>query len=199
MFTRASKYQIVANRIAEMTGTLVDVGARDRVLRQYIQIDRLQYLSSDVVPGHDYCWDLEKPLEVPSHSFEVVVALDVLEHVEMIHDALRELLRIAKKKLFISLPNMTCLSSRLHYFRYGQLSGKYSLLPAHQGDRHRWLTSYPQVCAFVQHITQTARCDVQQYDILEGYSRWQPLISNLPLPAALRTYMILFEITKPAA
>lgn len=199
MFTQASKYQIVANSIADMTGTLVDVGARDRVVRQYIQASKLQYLSSDVVPGHDLCWDLEKSLEVPDNSFEVVVALDVLEHVEMIHDALRELLRIAKEKLFISLPNMTCLSFRLHFFRYGQLSGKYALLPAHQGDRHRWLTSYPQVCAFVQHIAQTARCDVQQYDILYGYGRWQPLISYLPLPAALRTYTMLFEITKSAA
>lgn len=199
MFTQASKYQIVANRTAEMTGTLVDVGARDTVLCLYIQAGRLQYLSSDVVPGHDLCWDLEKPLEAPSNSFEVVVALDVLEHVEMIHDALRELLRIAKEKLFVSLPNMTCLSFRLHFFRYGQLSGKYVLFPEYQGDRHRWLTSYPQVCAFVQHIARTARCDVQQYDILKGYSRWQPLISNLPLPAALRTYTMLFEITKLAA
>ena len=199
MFTRVSKYQIVANNIVNMAGTLVDVGARDRVLCQYIQASALQYLSSDITPGHDFYWDLEKRLEVPDNSFEVVVALDVLEHVEMIHDALRELLRIDKKKLFISLPNMTCLSFRLHFFRYGQLSGKYTLPPAHQGDRHRWLTSYPQVCAFVKRIAQTARCSVRQYNILEGYSRWQTLISNLPLPAALRTYTILFEITKPIA
>lgn len=198
MFTRASKYQIVAKSTANMTGTLVDVGARDRVLRQYIQAGKLHYLSSDIAPGHDFCWNLEKPLEVPDNSFEVVVALDVLEHVERIHNAFRELLRIAKEKLFVSFPNMTCLSFRLHFFRYGQFSGKYALPPVPQGDRHRWLTSYPQVCVLVQHIAQTARCDVQQYDILQGYNRWQPLISYLPLPAALRTYTMLFEITKPA-
>jgi len=199
MFTWASKYQIVAECIANMSGILVDVGARDRVLRQHLQASKLQYLSSDIVPGHDFRWDLEKPLDVPDNSFEVVVALDVLEHIERIHDAFRELIRITKEKLFVSFPNMTCLSFRLHFFRYGQLSGKYTLPTVPQDDRHRWLTSYPQVCTFVQHVVQTARCDVQRYDILQGYSRWQPLISYLPLPAALRTYTILFEITKSAA
>ncbi|MEM4204978.1 MAG: methionine biosynthesis protein MetW [Candidatus Methanomethylicaceae archaeon] len=195
---RASEYQIVAERTANMSGTLVDVGARDKVLYQYIQGGGLRYLSSDIVPGHDFCWDLEKPLEVPDNSFEVVVALDVLERVERIHDAFYELIRIAKGKLFVSFPNMTCLSFRLRFFRYGQLSGKHALLPIPQSDRHRWLTSYPQVWEFVQHVAQTARCSVQRYDILQGYSRWQHLISYLPLSAALRTYTMLFEITKSA-
>ncbi len=197
MYTLTSKYQVVADRIAGMTGTLVDIGARDRVLQQYIRANELQYLSSDVVSGHDYCWDLEKPIEASDNAFDIVVALDVLEHVEHIHAALRELVRIARNKLFISLPNLTCLSFRLHFLRYGQLSGKYSLLPEYQGDRHRWLTSYPQVCALVQRISRAVPCDIQQYNILLGYGRWQDLFSRLPLPASLRTYAVLFELTKP--
>jgi hypothetical protein len=198
MFTRTSKYQIVANRTSAIKGTLVDVGARDRKLQQYLQGKGLRYLSSDIVPGHDLTWDLEKPLEAADSSFDIVVALDVLEHVEHIHDALHELLRVAKLKLFISLPNMTCLSFRLHFLRFGQLSGKYTLLPAHQGDRHRWLTSYSQVCTFVHQIARRQHCAVQQYDIVAGYGRWQRAISYLPLPPALRTYTIVFEIDKPS-
>lgn len=197
MYTWTPKYQIVADRVAGMTGTLVDVGARDRVLHQYLRPNELQYLSCDVVPGHDFCWDLEKPIEMTDNAFEVVGALDVLEYVENLHAGFRELLRIVRRKVFISLPNMTCLSFRLHFLRYGRLSGKYSLLPEPQSDRHRWLTSYPQVCALVQHVAQAAKCDVQRYDILLGYSRWQDLFAWLPLPASLRTYTVLFEITKP--
>lgn len=197
MITRTSKYEIVGQRTAKLSGKLVDVGARDRVLQQYLRSDQLKYLSADIVPGHDLCWNLEKPLDYPDNTFEVVVALDVLEHVEYIHCALGELLRVAKLKLFISLPNMTCLSLRWHFVWHGWLSGKYALLPDYQGDRHRWLISYPQACALVKHVAQSARCVVQQYDIVAGYDRTQALISRLPFPPELRTYTMLFEIIKP--
>lgn len=196
MFTRISKYEIVGQQVAGLTGTLVDVGARDRILKEYLHAG-LNYLSSDIVPGHDLQWDLEEPINASDSAYDVVAALDVLEHLEHIHCAFLELLRIARQKLFVSLPNMTCLSLRLQFLRTGHLGGKYDLLPEYQGDRHRWLTSYPQVCALINHYAQIAGCIVTQYDILTGYSRWHELISRLPFPGALRAYTVLFEITKP--
>jgi len=190
-----SKYEIVGQQVAGLTGTLVDVGARDRILQGYLH-PGLDYLSSDIVPGHDLQWDLEKPVNVPDNSYDIVVALDVLEHLERIHQAYLDVLRIARQKLFVSLPNMTCLSSRLQFLRTGQLGSKYELLPERQADRHRWVTSYSQICAFIQHHAQAAGCTVAQYDILVGYSRLHELISHLPLSAALRAYRVLFEITK---
>lgn len=167
------------------------------MLRQYLPADGLRYLSTDLTPGHDYMWDLEQPLPAPDQAFEVVVALDVLEHVEHFHLALRELIRLARARVYISLPNMTELSFRFHYAFHGQLSAKYALLPDHQGDRHRWLTSYPQARASVAAIAAAAGCSIKQFDLLAGYGRWRRLIAMLPLPAALRTYTILFEITRP--
>ncbi len=195
MLTRRSKYQIVGQQVAGLRGTLVDVGARDRVLQDYLP-PGLDYLSADVSPGHDFLWNLEEPIGAPADAYDVVVALDVLEHLERIHQAYRELLRITRHKLFVSLPNMTCLSLRLQFFATGYLGGKYDLLPEHQGDRHRWLTSYRQICAFVNRHARSADCTVAQYDILTGYSRLHELISRLPLPADLRAYTVLFEITK---
>lgn len=197
MYTWTPKYQLVAQRVTGLSGTLVDVGARDRILLEYLKGDHLQYQSCDVAPGHDYQWDIEKPIEMSDDAFDVVVALDVLEHVENFHAAFRELLRIARQKLFISLPNLTNLSFRLHFLRYGELSAKYSLLSEHQGDRHRWLTSYPQIAKAVNHLARSANCEVQQYDLLFGYGRWHNLFARLPLSANLRTYTLLFEITKP--
>jgi len=195
VFTRRSKYQIVGQQVAGLTGTLVDVGARDRVLQGYLP-PGLGYLSADVSAGHDFLWNLEEPVGAPADAYDVVVALDVLEHLEQIHQAYRELLRIARHKLFVSLPNMTCLSLRLQFFTTGYLGGKYDLLPAHQGDRHRWLTSYRQIRVFIDHHARLAGCTVMQYDILTGYSRLHELLSRLPLPANLRAYTVLFEITK---
>jgi len=194
-----TKYALVARRTAGLAGRLVDVGARDRVLRQYLAGSQLEYFSTDLGPGHDFTWDLERPLPAADQAFDVVVALDVLEHVEGLHQALQELLRIARRKVFISLPNMTELTFRLHFLRYGQLSAKYALLPDHQGDRHRWLTSYRQIGACVRGIAARAQCSVQEFDLLAGYGPGRRLLARLPLPAALRTYTVLFEITKPAS
>ncbi|MGB0384221.1 MAG: methionine biosynthesis protein MetW [Ardenticatenaceae bacterium] len=195
MLTWKSKYQLVGEQVAGISGTLIDVGARDRILHKYLP-NELTYRSADVVPGHDLLWNLEEPIESPNEAHDIVVALDVLEHLEQIHQAYKELLRITRHKLFISLPNMTGLAFRWDFLTTGRLSGKYDLLPEHQGDRHRWLTSYPQACTFIYHHAQVANCTVKQYDILFGYGRAHNLVARLPLPPALRTYTILFEITK---
>lgn len=195
MLVRESKYQIVGRRVSGIAGTLLDVGARDRALAKHLPPD-LTYVAADIAPGLDLQWNLEEPIDAPDNAYDVVAALDVLEHVEQIHQAYRELLRITRRKLFVSLPNMTCLSLRLQFFAAGHLGGKYDLLPEHQGDRHRWLTGYRQICAFIGHHARSAGCAVTQYDILTGYSRLHSLISYLPLPADLRAYTLLFEITK---
>jgi hypothetical protein len=130
-------------------GTLLDVGARDRVLRQHVDPKRIRYLSCDFDPGHDYSFDLEKPVPLPDRSFDFVAALDVLEHVEATHAAFQELLRLARRRVFISLPNMNSLKYRGRFLFTGRLNGKYLLLPQHQGDRHRWLPIYAEIYPFI--------------------------------------------------
>src|SRR5207245_2632728 len=93
----------------------------------------VSYLSADIVPGHDLKWNLEERIDSADSAFDIVVALDVLEHLEHIHEGFKELIRITRTKLFVSLPNMTCLSHRLRFAANGHLGGKYDLLPIHQG------------------------------------------------------------------
>ena len=195
MLTHESKYEIVGRRLSGLTGTVVDVGARDRRLKDYLPA-HVEYLSADVTPGHDLCWNLEVPLLVPDGSYDTIVALDVLEHVELIHRAFDELLRVARRRVFVSLPNMACLSFRLQYLLDGRLSAKYDLDLDHQGDRHRWLTVYRQVCEFVECRASAAGCTTRRYDILLGYGRYHRKIARLPLSPALRAYTLLFEVSK---
>jgi SAM-dependent methyltransferase len=197
MYKRLNRFEVVASKLKNETGTLVDVGARNRILKKYLP-ESIRYNSADFDPGHDFRWDLEQPIDQPDDSFDYVVSLDVLEHVEGIHKALKELIRISRRKVFISLPNMAFLGFRLTYFFQGRLSDKYSLLEKHQGDRHRWLTVYPEMARFVESITGECGCSVSAIDLLEGYTTRDKLISRLPIPAALRTYLVVYEITKPA-
>lgn len=199
MFTRKSKYSIVGERSACITGSLLDIGARDRKIEQYIDTNMLRYFSADInnSPDIDVFMDLEESIDCRDGEFDIVVALDVLEHVDRIHKAFSELIRITKRKLFVSLPNMSCLSFRINFMMSGCISGKYSLLPEYQRDRHRWLTSYKQALDFVKHNAEVYGCRVIVYDIITGYGKTHESISHLPIPASLRAYTILFEVSKP--
>lgn len=196
MFTRSSRFEVVASKLGNASGTLVDVGARNRILKKYLPAT-IEYKSADFDPGHDYRWDLEKPIDLPDDSFDYAASLDVLEHVENIHQALKELIRITRKKLYISLPNMSFLGFRLHFLRHGMVSGKYSLLENHQGDRHRWLTQYSQMGDFMKKVAQDeCGCKVAHTDVLDGFTFTEKIASRLPLSPALRAYLVVYEITK---
>lgn len=150
IYTRKDRYTVVANLLRGQTGTLLDVGARDKILARLLDPQMLTYYSADLGPGHNYQFDLEEKLPLSDRSFDFVVALDVLEHVDRIHQAFHELARITRKCLIVAFPNMATLPRRCSFLWHGNLgTGKYDLLLEHQGDRHRWLTVYPEINAFV--------------------------------------------------
>ena len=175
-FSIDDKYKIVAGILESASGRLLDVGARDRVLEKYLSSERIAYFSADVNAGHDFQFDLDQPIPLDDRDFDYVVALDVLEHVENIHQAFRELARITGKKLIIALPNMATLSKRWSYFLRGHLgTAKYDLLPEHQGDRHRWFTVYPQINSFVE-----KNCVVAGFSLVEVHEELEkyPLVGR---------------------
>lgn len=195
MFRKDSKYAIVGERVGGIGGALMDVGARDKRLRQHLPAG-IDYMSTDLSFGGAGRWDLEQPIPAADRSYDVVVALDVLEHVDRIHHAYRELLRVTAKKLFVSLPNMTCLSHRIRFLISGRLGAKYDLPTADHGDRHRWLTSYTQMSRFIEHSADACGFAVVRYDLLVAYDRLDGLVARLPLSAALRAYTVLYELTR---
>ena len=197
METRLSKFEIVKQKLDGESGVLLDVGARDRILEKYLDSSNIAYRSADLIgQGHDYAIDLERPTGFPDDEFDFVAALDVLEHVEHTHNALDELIRITRKRLFVAIPNMSALSFRIQFLVSGRISGKYDLGVEHQGDRHRWLTTYSQTADFVKARAQKRGCSLDVVNILSGYGRIHALLSGMPLPTALRTYTCLFEIIK---
>lgn len=198
MLRRESKYRIVAQQVADVRGSLMDVGARDERLRDYLPAGIL-YRSTDLSFGEAARWDLEAPIAAPDRAYDVVVALDVLEHVDRIHQAYRELLRVTGQKLFVSLPNMTGLSQRIWFLLTGRLGAKYDLPTAVPSDRHRWLTGHAQMPAFIEPPARAAGFAVERYDLLSGYDRLHQWIARLPLSPALRAETVLFELTRLSA
>ena len=150
--TWASKYSTVGAWCSADGGSVLDIGARDRVLRKHLQ-PGIEYKSLDMGPGCDYTASLESVLPFPDQSFDHVIALDVLEHVNSLHFAFAELCRIARSNVIIALPNMGHLRHRLSILRTGlPTTDKYRLAAKDPVDRHRWFTVYSEIYFFGNNV-----------------------------------------------
>lgn len=54
-------------------------------------------------------------LEFPDKSFDTVIMLEVLEHLEDPHAALKEIVRVTRKNLVLSVPNLSPLKTCVEY------------------------------------------------------------------------------------
>jgi SAM-dependent methyltransferase len=164
-----------------------------------------QYFGTDIIPPpigdgdirEILSCDLEQPLPFGDGSFDVVVALDVLEHLNNPHGTIRELLRVARKAVLISLPNMYYIQFRLNFLR-GRLSEKYCFHPHPVVDRHRWILSYSEALQFIR--INAAEYHIEYEMVLPRRGRTKLIMEPLERWLGktwpnLFAYGILFEIT----
>ena len=158
--------------------SLVDLGCRTMDLKPLLRGCEA-YLGTDMMPGDNVVQcDLEQGLpQFEENSQDVVVALDVLEHLENCHLILSEMLRVARKTVYISLPNMYYLSFRLRFMLKGNLSGKYSFPKDPILDRHRWVLSYNEAVNFIDHNTKGL--EVFHHKIIPERGRTKLLLGRL--------------------
>ncbi len=99
-----------------------------RVLKNFIKKDvkyqGIDYKDSNEVVGHN----LENGIPFDDKSFDIVFALDVLEHVENIHFLFDEIIRVSKDEAIIALPNMSYWKFRLRFLKGKDISKKYIFL-----------------------------------------------------------------------
>ena len=89
-----------------LKGSVLDVGADAMYLKPYLASSEGRYVGV----GHGEKVDHEVNLETSAlpfgdHSFDTVLCLDVLEHLEAAHFMFAELCRVSKHHVIISLPN----------------------------------------------------------------------------------------------
>lgn len=81
-------------------------------------------------------WE-QAPLPYADDSFETVVCLDTLEHIDDFHISFNNLVRVARRHVIISLPNNW--RRALKAFLKGRgLSVAYGIPPEKPSDRHKW-------------------------------------------------------------
>ena len=150
--------------------TILDVGADECHLKEWLEPDQT-YWGIGLGENVDQQFDLETgPLPFPDRSFDVVLCLDVLEHLENIHRVFDDLCRVSNQYVIVSLPN--CLNFLWRILtRYGgeteySLMRFYGLPVEPPPDRHRWFFDAYDAERFIRSRADKNHMNTIQVDFL---------------------------------
>lgn len=194
-FDLAKQVLLGAYSAAPRRPTVLDVGCRDCVLLRHLK-DAVEYKGLDVFQNEmhsvDYVADLERGLPFADESFDFVVALDVVEHVDHLTFVMRDIVRVTRTAAVVVLPNMAFWKYRLTYLFSGSFSratDKYDLNYTggyDHDDRHRWLTVLVQTDRYMRNLAKDLNLELDC--IRTGWSRGSGLAAicrALRLPESL--------------
>lgn len=191
---REEKAAFVAGKYAEiLVESVLDVGADECHLRGHLP-EGVKYTGVGLGGNPDQELDLEKEtLPFEDDSFHTVICLDVLEHLDNVHDVFDELCRVAKNRLLVSLPN--AYASVWKFFirgdnKPGAHTKFYDLPPDKPEDRHKWFFSIEEARAFVRVRAEKNGMEIESQEVLEGDYRgpgiFRPLLRRLAVPLIFR-------------
>lgn len=165
---------------------ILDVGADECYLRQHVD-EQASYWGIGLGGHPDQQVDLEQgELPFPENSFDCVLCLDVLEHLEHIHQVFDELCRVARRHVIISLPNpLAIVYHRLSFGDYkpGQFTKFYGLPLEPPEDRHRWFFCYEEAEKFILYRAglNGMRVVHMEPEGLGGERRWWRRLARIAL------------------
>lgn len=185
---RAGKAHFVSEQFRPyLTGRILDVGADELHLRAYLPTG-VDYVGIGLGANPELQQvDLERDqVPFPDGSFDCVMCLDVLEHVENIHAIFDELCRVSRKWVIISLPN--CYLGITEYARSGPFKGGpknmkfYGLPDERESDRHKWFFSSKEAATFIAHRAARRGMRIVEHYVehhrpfLHGLVNWMALL-----------------------
>ncbi len=179
------KYQSLLN------GRILDVGADECYLKHYLP-KGAEYIGIGLGGTPDYRVDLEKEsIPFGDNSFDCVLCLDVLEHLENIHEVFDEVCRVTGKNVIIALPNPW--NSLLNSWKNGEYRPgqpiKYYGLPVEKPiDRHKWFFSIEEAENFIRY-----RAEKNQMHIIQMDSGGTAFRKSLYDTLRFVTYLFLFR------
>lgn len=155
-------------------GKVLDVGCDTKVLKQ-LRPD-LDYVGIDIAGAPDIIIDLETTARLPfeDRTFDTVLCIEVLEHLDALYRTFAELARVSRRYLLISLPNCWAAARRPVARGKGAI-GHYGLPPAPPSDRHKWFFALTEARNFL-----LAMAKVHRLRIVEAR------VSEKPRPAVVR-------------
>lgn len=149
------------------TKSILNIGGGQK---RHFKDSKFSITEIDIDGDNDLTLDLDKISRIPleDKSFDTVICLDVLEHLENFHLIVDEMNRLSKKNIIISLPN--CFHSFFDIilnkrnkdeFNMGYYNKFYGLPLKKPKDRHRWFFSMNDVERFFLYYSKinNLKCD----------------------------------------
>ncbi len=149
---------LINNHFSE-TKTILNIGGGQK---RYFKDTKYVVTEIDKDGDNDFTIDLDKikRLSFEDNTFDIALALDVLEHLENFHLILDEIIRVSKKNVIISLPNSLLdvfsilLDKRQNdKINQGVYSKFYGLPLIKPIDRHRWFLTVSDIERFFKNYS----------------------------------------------
>lgn len=130
-------------------GRVLDVGCYQAPMRKFIGKER--YTGVDFVGDPDVVLNLEECRSLPfeDRSFDTVMCIEVLEHLDNLHALAADLFRLSRRHVLISLPN-AWRDARMKIERGSGQIAHYGLPREAPPDRHKWFFNVSEATAFLQ-------------------------------------------------
>lgn len=170
-----NRTEFVTKKLGKLNqDVILDLGCRDMILKKTLE-GNFEYI------GLDYSEKKENNSNLINHNLEqglpknlkkvdITIALDVLEHVENIHNVYKELFDVSNKIVIVALPNMAYYKFRINFMIKGVLSGKYIFSEYKVIDRHRWIPNYETIKKFIEFNTPE-NWQIIEYDYIAERKR----------------------------
>lgn len=153
------KDAIITSFIPDAPCSVFESSAGSAILSRQLQDQGYDVTISNYYPENftsikEIHQDLNKSVELPDNSFDVVICREVIEHVESVPHVLREFNRILKPggKLILTFPNRLQIRSRFMHLFSGFYRGMKSPinLDVPFGEAHINLIGYPEMDYFLR-------------------------------------------------
>jgi hypothetical protein len=167
----SNRFVIACQMLKYKNENILDLGCRDKGLKEHIPLGCI-YHGVDYEDGVEVTgFNLENGIPFPDDSFDAVVALDVLEHVDNISFLAEEMKRVAKNEIIIAMPNVYHWHFILRMLSGRSLSAKYALEPYKVMDRHRWVTYHKSNVNFIHNIFSGMK--IRALSVFPNYRRFK--------------------------
>jgi SAM-dependent methyltransferase len=149
-----------------LSQSVLDVGCFEAPLRDLL--DAGSYIGIDMAGRPDLFIDLENIVYLPfaDNAFACVLCVDVLEHLDNLHNVFAELVRLSNKFIIVSLPNCWCDARRPIERGRGRF-GHYGLPPHQPEDRHKWFFSFTEALHFINGKVEEFQLSIEDMFITE--------------------------------
>ena len=151
---------------AKRAGVVFDIGAGDRGMKPIAEAAGLTWHGFDVSPSNPsvHKWDLVDPCPVQDTKADVVLLLDVIEHLFNPGIAMAHIAQVLKPDgvLIMTMPNPHWSRSRVHHVLHGTLAN------FTQGDLDHNHHVFPPLRHVMERLLRNSDLAVERYVTLDG-------------------------------